>query len=91
MPRVALALACGALIAVALASPGHYVAIGLGIAAIGLGRLAYRRRATPGLDRLAAAAAITVGGVGLVLGALRIVLALAAIEHIDHLLAPIAT
>jgi hypothetical protein len=86
MGRLALALAFGALIASALPAPGLYVALGLGIAAIGLGWAGYRRRSDPGFTRLAGAAAITLGGLGVVLGLVRVLLALAAIDHIDHML-----
>ena len=86
MGRIALALAVGAVIAAALPSPGLFLALGLGIAAIGLGWAGYGRRSEPGFARLAAAGAITVGAIGVLLGALRVVLALAAIRHIEHML-----
>jgi hypothetical protein len=86
MPRIALAMAFTAVIAAALPSPGLFVALGAGIAAIGIGWLAYRRAAAPGFSRLAGAAAITVGMFGCLAGALRVVLALAAIDHLDRLL-----
>lgn len=86
MPRFALALAFGALVAVALPSPGLYLALGLGIGAIGAGWAAYSRRTLPGFGRLAGAAAMTLGMVGVLLGALRVVLVLAAIGHLDRLL-----
>jgi hypothetical protein len=74
-----LIVACAALVAAALPAPGLY------IAAIGLGWLVLGRRDTPGLHRLAGAAAITCGALGLVLGAVRVVLALAALSRIDAL------
>jgi hypothetical protein len=86
MGRIALALAFGAVVAAALPSPGLYLALGLGVAAIGLGWAGYGRRSEPGAARLAAAGAITVGAIGLSLGAVRIVLALAALRHIEHML-----
>lgn len=86
MARVALLVAATAVLAAALPSPGLFVALGAGIAAIGTGWLVYRRPAAPGFARLAGAAAITVGAMGCVLGALRVALALAAIDHLDHLL-----
>ena len=85
MARVALALAAAALVGAALPSPGLFVAIGLGIAAIGSGWLGYRRPG-PGFTRLAGAAAIPLGALACVLGALRVVLALAALDHIDRML-----
>jgi hypothetical protein len=85
MARIALLVAAGAVVAAALPSPGLFLAIGLGIAAIGTGWLAFRRPG-PGFARLAGAAAVTVGGLGCVLGMLRVALALAAIDHLDRLL-----
>ena len=86
MAHVALLVALGAVIAAAVPSPGLFLAIGLGIAAIGTGWLGYRRPGDPGFTRLAGAAAITVGAIGGLLGTLRVVLALAAIDHLDRLL-----
>ena len=86
MAHAALAAALGALLAAALPSPGLFLAIGLGIAAIGAGWLGYRRSGDPGGTRLAGAAAITLGAMGGLLGALRVVLTLAAIDHLDRLL-----
>jgi hypothetical protein len=85
MARVALVLAAGAVLGAALPSPGLFVAIGLGLAAIGTGWVGYRRPG-PGFARLAGAAAIALGTVGWLLGTLRVVLALAAIDRIDRLL-----
>lgn len=85
MARIALIIAAGAIVAAALPSPGLFVALGLGIAAIGSGWLAFRRPGAPGFARLAGAAAVTVGALGGLLGALRVVLALAAIDHLDRL------
>jgi len=86
MARLALALAFGAMLAAGLPSPGLYLAIGLGIAAIGCGWLGYSRPAAPGSSRLASAAAITVGMLGVVLGSVRVVMVLAAIDRIDRML-----
>jgi len=86
MVRLALILAFGAMLAAGLPSPGLYLAIGLGIAAIGTGWLAYVRKTAPGVSRLAAAAAITVGMLGVLLGSVRVVMVLAAIDKIDRLL-----
>jgi hypothetical protein len=86
MAHLALAAALSAVIAAALPSPGLFVAIGLGLAAIGTGWLGYRRPGDPGGTRLAGAAAITVGALGCLLGTLRVVLALAAIDHLDRML-----
>ena len=86
MQRLALACAAGALVAVALASPGQYVALGLAIAAIGTGRIAFSRRQSPGPVRLAGAAAMAIGVVGVLLAAVRVVIALVAISHLDQLI-----
>ena len=86
MSRLALTLACAALVAAALPAPGLYLAIGLGIAAIGAGWLGYRQTAAPGARRLAGAAAITVGALGLLLGSARVVMTLVAIDRIERML-----
>jgi hypothetical protein len=86
MARVALAVAASAALGAALPSPGLFLAIGLGIAAIGGGWLGYRRSGDPGFTRLAGAAAIALGAVACLLGALRVMLALAAIDRIDRML-----
>lgn len=86
MVRIALIAAAGAVACAALPSPGLFAAIGLGIAAIGTGWLGYRRPGEPGFARLAGAAAVTVGAMGCLLGALRVALALAAIDRVDRLL-----
>ena len=86
MAHIALFAAIGALLAAALPAPGLFFAIGLGIAAIGLGWIGYRRTGDPGFRRLAGAAAIALGTFGCVLGALRVALALAAIDHIDRMI-----
>jgi hypothetical protein len=84
--RLALTLAFGAMFAAGLPSPGLFVAIGLGIAAIGCGIVGYARRGAPGSTRIASAAAITVGTLGFLLGSIRVVIALAAIDRIDRML-----
>lgn len=86
MQRLALALAFGGLIAAAVPTPGLYLALGLGLAAIGLGWVGYRQNSASGFTRLGGAAAITLGMLGFLLGALRVVLSLAAIGHIDRML-----
>lgn len=86
MVRAALILAFGAVLAAGLPSPGLYLAIGLGIAAMGSGWLAFSRRTARGGSRIAAAAAITVGAMGMLLGSVRVVMVLAAIDRIDRML-----
>ena len=86
MSRLALTLAVAAMAAAGLPSPGLYFAIGLGIAAIGSGWLAYTQKSAPGARRLAGAAAITVGALGVLLGSARVVMTLVAIDRIDRML-----
>lgn len=86
MGRLALGLAFAAMVAAGLPAPGLYAAIGLGIAAIGCGLVRFARRDLPGSARLAAAAAVTVGVLGCLLGAARVVIALAALDHVDRML-----
>jgi len=86
MVRIALIAAASAVACAALPSPGLFAAIGLGILAIGTGWLGYCRPGAPGFARLAGAAALAVGAAGGLLGSLRVVLALAALDHLDRLL-----
>lgn len=81
----ALVLGAAAMIAVFLPSPGMFLAMGLGIAGIGVGWVAYRRRADGG-PRLAGAAAITLAGLGLALALVRYALTLAAVDRIERML-----
>lgn len=90
MQRLAFALAVGGLAAVTMRIPGPFLAIGLAIAAIGTGFVGFRRTSAAGGVRLLAAGAITVGVIALMLGALRVGLSLAAIDHIAAMLPPIA-
>jgi hypothetical protein len=86
MQRLALACAISSLVAAVLPSPGLFLALGLGIAAIGAGWVGFARRTAPGATRLAAVAAITLGGLGFALGAVRVALVLVAIAHVDGML-----
>jgi hypothetical protein len=86
MVRLALALAFGAMLAAGLPSPGLYLAIGLGFAAIGTGWLGYAHRGAPGVARLASAAAIAIGGLGVLLGTVRVVMVLVALDRIGRML-----
>jgi hypothetical protein len=74
------------MVAVGLPSPGVFVAIGLGIGAVGCGLHRFGRRDLPGSARLGAAAAVTVGALGVLLGTARVVMILAAIGKLDRLL-----
>lgn len=83
---VSLILALAAVIAAGLAAPGYLVAIGCGIGAIGVGKVAFSRRTASGAARLGGAAAMTVGAIGLTLGVVRVAIILAAIGHVENLL-----
>jgi hypothetical protein len=84
--RLALCLAFGAMVAAGVPSPGLYLAIGLGVAAIGIGLVVFRRRETPGATRLAGVTAIAIGSLGVLLGGARVAIVLAALGHIDRML-----
>jgi hypothetical protein len=84
--RAALVLAVASVVAAALPSPGLFLALGLGLAAIGAGWVGYRRRTAPGAARLGAAAAIAVGSLGVLLGGARVALVLLAIGKIDAMI-----
>lgn len=86
MQRLALALALGSVLAAALPSPGLFIAMGLGIAAIGTGWVGFAQRSAAGFRRLGGAAAIALGSLGLVLGVARIALVLLAIDRVDAML-----
>jgi hypothetical protein len=83
--RLAVCLAFGAMVGAGLPSPGLYLAIGLGIAAIGIGLIAFRNRHAPGSARLAGATAIAIGALGAVLGGVRVAIVLAALGHVDRM------
>ena len=85
---LALSFAVAAVIAAGVAAPGQLLAIGFGIAGIGLGRIAYQRRTATGGARLGGAAAITVGAIGMTLGIVRVAIILAAISHVENLIGP---
>lgn len=84
--RLPLVLALTAVVAGLLPSPGLYVALGVGIAAVGCGWLAFSARTLPSVTRLGGAAAIALGSLGFALGAIRVALALAALGHLDQML-----
>jgi hypothetical protein len=79
-------LALAGAIAVALPAPGVFLAMALAIGAVGTGAVAYRRRGSPGQGRLWGAAALTVGGLVLVLAALRYGLTLAVVDHLETMI-----
>ena len=84
--RAALVLAVASVVAAALPSPGLFAALGLGLGAVGMGWVGYARRTAPGEARLAAAAAIAVGSLGLLLGGARVALVLLAVGKIDAMI-----
>jgi hypothetical protein len=79
---VSLALALAALVAGALPHPGMFVAIGLAIAAAGMGWLGWRRRGAPGAQRLTAAVGLGVAVIALALGAARYAITLFAVTKL---------
>ena len=85
MGWLALVLGAIGLVAAFLPAPGMFVAMGLGIAGIGVGLVGYRRRG-PGAPRLAAAGAIAVAAIALALAGVRYGLTLAAVDRIERLL-----
>ena len=72
--------------AVALPESGKYLALGLGLFAALAGLLAYRRGSGRAHPRLLAAAGVTLGLVGALLGGAKIALTLAALERLRQLL-----
>ena len=86
MSWLALSLGAAALVSVLLPAPGMFVAMGLGIAGIGAGWVAYRRRAEPGRQRLVGAGAVAVAALALALAITRYALTLAAVDRIERIL-----
>jgi hypothetical protein len=86
MGWIALVTAIAALVAALLPSPGMFLAMGLGIGALGLGWTGYRRREEPGPRRLAGAAGIALAVLALGLGGLRYGLTLAAVDRLERML-----
>jgi len=83
MAPTAMSLAVAGLIAAMLPSLGLFLAMALGLAAVGTGTVAYQRRHDRGSRRLWGAAAIVVGGVALTLGVVRYSLTLAAVSAVE--------
>ncbi len=83
----ALGVAVVAAVSVAMPGAGMYLAMGLGIFAIGAGIVGYRRVGAPGWARLAGSGAIALGAVALVLGAAKFGLTSAALEHLGSMFA----
>lgn len=83
-----LSLSSAVLAAAAVALPGFgkYLAIGLGILAIGAGVMGWRRAAGQPRARLAGAAGVAVGAVALLLGSAKLGLTLVALDRLTDLL-----
>jgi hypothetical protein len=86
MGWLGLLLGLGGAVAVLLPSPGMFVAMGLGIAGVGVGWVGWRRRGDPGPWRLAGAAGTLIAAIVLALALTRYVLTLLAIDEIERLL-----
>jgi hypothetical protein len=83
---LALLLAALGVGAIAVSGVGKYVAIGLGILAIGVGIVGYRRAAGPAGRRLAGAAGVALGIVAVGLGGAQVGLTLVVLDRLQHLL-----
>lgn len=83
-----LALVSGLVAAICTALPGAalYVAMALGVVALGAGLVGYRRRGDAGAARLAGASGIFLGLASLLFAAARYGLILAAVQRIERLL-----
>ncbi|HUQ06090.1 MAG TPA: hypothetical protein VM261_26485 [Kofleriaceae bacterium] len=79
---MSLALAVAALVAGALPHPGMFVAIGMAIAAAGMGWLGWRRRGAPGAQRLTAAVGLGIAVIALALGGARYAITLFAVTKL---------
>lgn len=82
MGHAALAAAILGLGAIAVPGVGKYAAVGLGILAIGIGLVGYRRESARARARLAGAAGMAVGLLALALGATQVGLTLAALDRL---------
>ena len=82
MPVFALVCAVVALAACSLPGVALFVAMGAGLAAVGLGWIGFRRRRAPGPTRLLAATALALGGLALVLAAVRYAVTLVALAQL---------
>jgi hypothetical protein len=82
----ALVTALAALVAAVLPAPGMFLAMGLGISALGLGWAGYRRRDDAGPRRLAGAAGLAIAVLALGLAGVRYGLTLAAVDRLERLL-----
>lgn len=86
MGPLALLLAVVSSAALVVPSPGMFVAMGLGIFAVGTGLVGYRRRTDRSSARLAGAAAIAIGGLSVALALTKYGVTLAAISRIQAMI-----
>lgn len=82
MPVSALVCAVVALAACSLPGVGLFVAMGAGLASVGLGWIGFRRRRAPGPSRLLAATALALGGLALTFAAVRYTVTLVALSQL---------
>ncbi len=82
MPVFALVCAVVALAACSLPGVGLFVAMGTGVASVGLGWIGFTRRRAPGPRRLLAATALALGGLALLLAAARYAVTLIALSQL---------
>lgn len=87
MGWLALAIAVIGAVAAALPGSGMFVAMGLGIFAIGAGAVGYRRGQDPGWSRLAGAGGIALGVLAVGLAFTRYGVTLAAVRRLESLFA----
>lgn len=78
----ALVCAVVALAACSLPGLGLFVAMGTGLAAVGLGWIGFRRRRAAGPTRLLAVTALALGGLALTLAAVRYTVTLVALSQL---------
>ena len=82
MPVSAILCAAIALVACALPGAAMFVAMGTGIAGVGLGWISFRRRRAPGPARLLGATAVALAGLALLLAAGRYAVTLIALSRL---------
>ena len=80
-----LALGLGGALAAWASGWGMYLAMGLGLLAVGGGLAGFRRPEAPGGARLAAASAAALGGLSVLLAVAKYALTLAAVSALVHL------
>lgn len=82
VPVSALVCAVVALVACVLPGLGLFVAIGAGVAGVGLGWIGFARRGASGPNRLLAATALAIASLALVLAAVRYTVTLVALSQL---------